>query len=126
MANPENVIGKGTPFSSENQPDPKLISEGVKRWWDRRKLKNELIAEFSKSFVNDDGKKIQPFEDGVLLIKRAIFDYENDLTAKEKSELFLKFCDFVGVSEKSVDFKGAIDLTPKTIKLVYPENIDDD
>lgn len=89
------------PFTSEHQPSPKAKSEGVKRWWDRKKLKEDMFKAFAEPLITSDGKTIEPCEAGVDLLKKALFS-KGMTPISKRAELFLKICDFLGIKENDL------------------------
>jgi len=104
--------GKDTQITSKNQPSPEAKSEGVKQWWDRRKFKNELFQEFAKP-LTPEGVDTPTFEAGVELYKRAIFHKDSGLSIKERADMFIKFCDFVGINEQKINQTSTSEVTLK-------------
>ena len=98
-----STIGKATQFTSDNQPSPQAKSEGTKEWWNRRKLAENQLAEFSKPIISKSGVEIQPHEQIMALMKKAFFSPDSKLTEKEKIELYLKLCAQVGIETKDIN-----------------------
>lgn len=98
--------GKETQFTSENQPSQESKSEGAKEWWNRKKLAENQLAEFSKPIAAKSGLMIQPHEQAMSLMKKAFFSDESKLSDKEKIELYLKFCAQVGIETKDINLEG--------------------
>ena len=109
MAEKQDItkVSKNTQFSSENQPPKGAASKGQKKWWDRRKFKNELFQEFAKP-LTPEGIEIPTFEAGVELYKRAIFHEDSGHSNKERAEMFMKFCDFVGTLNYVINLIGYV------------------
>jgi len=103
MTNPENVINNGVEFSKDNRPSSEAVSEGLKAFHERKRMKDEMFAEFAKPLIGD---KAPSFQRGVELYKDAIFDPDSRITLKERAELFVKFCDFVGIKESKNSLTG--------------------
>lgn len=107
-----NISKVGVKFSKENQPSPEAKSEGKQAWEDRRRLKDDLMSEFVKPLVDKEtGEQKATFEAGILMCKSAMFDKKSKLGTKEKTDLFLKFCDFVGIDEQDLNIKGGLNVT---------------
>lgn len=45
-------------FSRTNQPSPQAKSEGMRKWHDRRRLKDDLLAVFAEEIKTTEGKTV--------------------------------------------------------------------
>ena len=45
-------------FSRTNQPSPKAKSEGLHKWHDRKRLKDDLLSVFAEEIKTTSGKKV--------------------------------------------------------------------
>ena len=97
MPNPDNVINNGKPFSSDNQPDPAAKSAGLKRWHERKKLRDDFFVEFSETTLGD-GTKIDTFKEAVKVLKNAVL--KSELPLKERADLIIKLSEFLAPTEK--------------------------
>ena len=107
----ENIVNEGVKFSKENQPDPIAKSEGVKAWWKRQNLKNDLFNEFAKPLLNAAGIENPTFEQGIKLYKKALFSTESELSDHAKADAFLRLCDFLCEKESKITSDQPIVLT---------------
>lgn len=96
-------LGKDTQFSADNQPSAQAKSSGTKAWWDRRKFKDELFQEFAKPLLGKDGIEKATFEEGVKLLKKVIFYPSEDLSDKDRAELFLKLSLALAPQENKIE-----------------------
>lgn len=108
-----NIKNYAVKFSKEYQPSPKAVSEGLKRWHDRKKLKDNFIKAFAKAVVkNDKGQDIEvnTFEEAIKVLHKAVLS--KDLMLDKRSKTFLEICDFLGIKEQAIEHSGQVENVP--------------
>ena len=108
--------GKLTQFTKEYQPSPQAKSEGTKRWWDRRKLKEDMFKALAEPLLTSEGQSIDTFDEGIKLLKKALF--AKDTPINKRAELFLKITDLIGIKESDLTLSNP-DGSPISININF-------
>ena len=127
----ENIAKEGVKFSKDNQPSPKAKSEGLKRFHDRKKIRDDFFKEFSKTILAN-GAKVDTFQECVKVLKKVIFTNAAIITVEDsdsdkreihlsnvsmgqkQAELVLKIFDFLSPSEKQ-ELKATVVIDNKDV-----------
>jgi len=116
----KKFVEKGKQFTSEYQPDPKAKSEGQQASWDRRKLKDRLHEEFSKTIKTKDGENVTTWGAFMDFLKVNILSKDSGIGKAEKAKLIIKLFDLV--APKDLDANITIDEVPEIVFRIVSNN----
>jgi len=105
--------GRGTRFTSDNQPSPEAKSKGKKASLDRRKIKDWLYEEFDKTTTTKDGEEVTTWGAFKDLLKEIILNDGSGIGKADKAKLIIKLFDLV--APKDLDANITIDEVPEIV-----------
>lgn len=103
-------IGKDTRFSSENQASGEAKSKG---WVKKRKREELKVDMFNELFNKPLHSGADALEQGMILLKNAIFAQgdQTKMSYKERVRLFMEVADFLGIKESLNIYKSDDEIT---------------
>lgn len=93
-------------FSSTRQPSAKAKSEGLKKWHDRHRLKDDFSSVFAQEILLNNGNKITGYEALAKKLLKFFLDKTPDKMTKGQAELMIRFLSMITPAESKLDLHG--------------------
>lgn len=97
-------------FTSENQPSPKAKSEGLKKWHERNRLKDNIAGVFAEAVPDASGKKHIAMRAVAVRLRNYFLAGEEFMSGKQ-AQAAISLISLLSPAESKVD------LTLKTEKI---------
>lgn len=113
--------GKEYRFTSENQPSPEAKSEGNKRHWEYRKMR-QMFAEALTTIKMPDGKEENFWERAAQKIQAQVFGKDSKLKDTYKVYIIMKLLQSLPKDDKmTIDFNNPPKVLVEIIKTKLEE-----
>lgn len=114
-------------FSRTYQPSPKAKSEGVRKWHDRQRLKDNILDVFSEAIGFQDGeRRIIAMEAVARRVLKFLLEKNPQGMSAKQVELAIKLFDFLAPTESKVSVGFKIEkLKEKEILQIMAERVNE-